>query len=197
MSEIYYYMVMDRHPFVVIMKKDEDGWSWMDTILRNIYPSYYGKSKPKLDRDEHYVMTRDYKVAKQTIDRQIQEWKNEIMSDFYLNRDSREYLRNLSEWNREVFLQHYVSPKGKLVFMRTLLYKDRSWRQELGVFDEDSCRRSFHNNDLGSTEPMLFLRDDLRPIPIKEARQVAEVFAKKLIDKKMRIIEKFCEVREK
>lgn len=194
-NEIYYYMVIDSRPFVVIMKKTKDGWFWGDTIMRGFTPTYYGKSKPRPMFDESYVLTRDWNVAMQYIEYQAAEWKRELMDDFHLTRNAGDYLKNLREYNKEVFHQYYLTPNDRLIYMRTLLHKDRSWRQEIGILEGDGiARRSWYDNDRGSEEPMRTPGPNMRPITDEIARYKGEQHIDRLIEKKINAIKEFCEV---
>lgn len=192
-NEIYYYIVMDRHPFIYIMKKRDEGWYFADTILRGFYP-LFSKGKPRFNSGETYILTHDYNVAKQWLDRQVVEWKQELMSDFHLLRDAQDYLKGLREYNREVSMRFYLTPDDRLIYFRTILFKDRSWKQEIGILGEDIARRSFHDNDMGSEEPMRCPGPNLRPITEEIARHKGEQYIDRMIDEKIRQIEEFCEV---
>lgn len=192
-SEIYYYLVIDHHPFAVIMKKTDVGWYWADTILRQLNPSYYGKSKPKMN-GETYILTKDWGVAQKFIERQLAEWKQEMMDDFHLNRTASDYLKALREYNKEVFHQYYLTVDDELIYMRTLLNKDRSWRQEIAILGEKIFRKSWHDNDNGSEEPMNCPGPKMRPITTEIARYKAEIFIDGWIEKRYKAIKEFCEV---
>lgn len=170
-----YYIVMDRSPFIVAMKHLDSGeWWWIDTISKKLCPSYTGKSRPRLDRSEHYVLVNDFEYVEGLLDQQIALWKRTALSDFYLMDDASVFLKQLKEYHRQVFLQHYLTPDGTLIFMRTILMKNgNGWRQEIGVLGEHVHCRSWHDNDVGSEEPMRFPRPDLKPISIEDATKVA------------------------
>lgn len=194
-SELYYYMVIYRNPFMVIMKKTDKGWYWGDTIRSGFFSHYYGKSKPRFQNgDEDYILTKDWKIAEQFIECQAAEWKQELMEDFHLNRTAQDYLRGLREYNKEVFHQYYLTMEDELIYMRTLLYKDRSWRQEIGILKDRVMRRSWHDNDSGSEEPMRCPGPNLRPITDEIARYKGEILIDRLIECKLNAIKKFCEV---
>ena len=190
--KMYYYIVMDKHPFLYMMKKTDEGWYVGDTILRTFYP-LFSRTKPRLN-GETYILTHDYEVAKQWLDRQAQDWKSEMLSDFHLMRDSGDYLRGLREYNREISMRFYLTPDDRLVYFRTVLYKDRSWKQEIGILGETIARRRFVDNDLGSETPMQWPAPNLRPITEEVARYKGEQYIDSMIDEKIRTIEEFCEV---
>lgn len=194
-SKMYYYLVADKHPFIYIMKKTDDGWYFADTILRSFYP-LFSKSRPRFTSGETYVLTHDWTVAKQFLDRQVQEWKEELLNDFHLSRDARDYLRGMREYNKEVSMRFYLTTDDRLIYFRTLLHKNRSWRQEIGILGEDIAKRSFTNNDLGSEEPMHCPSPNLRPITEEIARYKGEVFIDRMIAEKIKKIEEFCGVAE-
>lgn len=192
-EKMYYYIVMDRDPFLFILKKTDDGWYFADTILRSFYPSF-SKSKPRIHFGENYVLTNDYNVAKQTLDRQIQEWKTDLMDNFYLNRNSQDYLRGLRERNKEVSMKFYLTPDDKLIYFRTILNKDRSWRQEIGILGDGIARRKWTDNDEGSEEPMCCPADNLRPITEEIARYKGGLYIDRLVAESVKKIEEFCGV---
>lgn len=192
--DIYYYLVMDIHPFIYIIKKTNEGWYFGDTILRSFLP-FFSKTRPRTHlAEENYVLTHDFKVAKQWLDRQVQEWKQELMSDFHLLRDARDYLRGLREYNKEVSMKFYLTPDDRLIYFRTILNRDRSWKQEIGILGSDIARRSFTDNDLGSERPMRCPGRDLRPITEEIARYKGEQYIDSMIAERVKEIEEFCEV---
>lgn len=193
--KMYYYIVTDSHPFLYIMKKTDEGWYFADTLLRAFYP-LFSKSKPRLTSGETYILTHDYNVAKQLLDRQVQEWKQELMSDFHLLRDARDYLRGLREYNREVSMRFYLTPDDRLIYFRTILFKNGSWRQEIGILADYIAKRSFTDNDMGSEEPMHCPGPNLRPITEEIARYKGEQYIDRMIDEKIKSIEEFCGVKE-
>lgn len=193
--KMYYYIVMDRRPFLYIMKQTDEGWYFGDTILRSFYP-LFSKGKPRFNSGETYILTHDYNVAKQWLDRQVVEWKRELMSDFHLMRDAKDYLRGLREYNREVSMRFYLTLDDQLIFFRTILFKDRSWKQEIGILGENIARRSFTDNYLGSEEPMRCPGPNLRSITEEIARYKGELYIDRMIDERIRQIEEFCGVNE-
>lgn len=192
--KILYYLIHDYHPFIVMMKQTEEGWYVADTIRDGYLIEFYHKSKPRL-HDETYSLVTEYEAARQFLDYQMKEVKEKLMSDFYLSRDARFYLKELEEYNTELSLRYYLSPDGTIVYLRTILHKDRSWKQEMGLLSEEVARRHWHDNDLGSEEPMMFPSKKLIPISYEDARQLGERFIDSLIEERINEIEEFCEVK--
>lgn len=196
MKKILYYIIHNRNPFLVIMKQTEEGWYVGDTIRGGwIIPIYHGKSKPRI-HDETYTMTNDYNVARQFLDIQLSEWKKELMEDFHLSRDAQDYLKGLREYNKEVCFKYYLTPEGNIIYLRTILNRNRSWKQEIGILGEKIARRSWHDNDLGSEEPMLYPSPKLNVIAIDEARSRADKFIDGLVKDRIDVFNEFCEVSE-
>lgn len=188
-----YYLIHDRHPFLVIMKQTEEGWYVGDTARDGLLTVFYHKSKPRL-HDETYSLVTEYMTARQFLDYQMREVKQDLMDNFYLNRDANYYLDNLKNYNRELSMRYYLHPDGSLIYLRTILYKNRSWRQEIGILGEKKARRTWHDNDLGSEEPMLWPSSKMIPISYDDARKRGENFIDILIAERIETIEKFCEV---
>ena len=179
-----FYRVLDRDPFIFVAKQTDSGeWWWIDTLTPHFFPTCNGKTRPRLDRSEHYVLTNDFESIESLLDRQIAEWKKEMLSNLYLMDDSNTYLKQLRESNRQVFLQHYLNPDGTLVFLRTILSKyDQSWRQEIGILSDGVHRRSWHDNMNGSEDLMRAPRKDSKPISIECALEIARKYLDKRFD---------------
>lgn len=192
------YRVLDKDPFIFVAKQTDSGyWWWVDTLTRNFSPMCNGKTRPRLDRSEHYVLTKDFESIESLLDRQIADWKNSMLSDFYLMDDAHDYIRQLRERNRQVFLQHYQNPDGTLIYLRTTLSKyDQSWRQEIGILSDTVHRRSWSDNMDGSENLMRIPRNDAKPIPIERAREIASrIFDERFTEYKDRFI-RFCTTNE-
>ena len=192
------YRVLDRDPFIFVSKQTDSGeWWWVDTLMPNFFPMCTGKTRPRLDRSEHYVLTKDFESIESLLDRQIADWKKSMLSDFYLMDDARDYIRQLRERNRQVFLQHYQNPDGTLIYLRTILSKyDQSWRQEIGILSDTVHRRSWTDNTDGSEDLMRIPRKDATPISIERAREIASrIFDERFTKYKDRFI-RFCTTNE-
>lgn len=192
------YSVLDRDPFIFVTKQTDSGeWWWADTLMPNFFPRCNGKSRPRLDKSEHYVLTKDFESIESLLDRQIADWKKSMLSDFHLMDDAHEYIRQLRERNRQVFLQHYQNPDGTLIYLRTILSKyDQSWRQEIGILSDTVHRRSWTDNTDGSEDLMRIPRKDATPISIERAREIASrIFDERFTKYKDRFI-RFCTTNE-
>ena len=192
------YRVLDRDPFIFISKQTDSGeWWWVDTLMPHFFPMSNGKTRPRLDRSEHYVLTKDFESIESLLDRQIADWKNSMLSDFYLMDDARDYIRQLRESNRQVFLQHYQNPDGTLIYLRTILSKyDQSWRQEIGVLSDTVHRRSWTDNIGGSEDLMRIPRNDAKPISIERAREIASRILDKRFTRYKNKFIRFCTTNE-
>lgn len=192
--KIIFYRVLDRDPFIFVAKQTDSGdWWWVDTLTHNFFPMCNGKTRPRLDRSEHYVLTYDFESIESLLDRQIAEWKNDMLSDLYLMDDSRAYLKQLKESHRQVFLQHYLNPDGTLIFLRTVLSRyDQSWRQEIGILSDTVHRRSWHDNMNGSEDLMRVPRKDAKPISIECALEIASKFLDKRFAEYKDMFIRFC-----
>lgn len=192
------YRVLDRDPFIFVAKQtDSEQWWWIDTLMPNLFPMCTGKTRPRLDRSEHYVLTKDFESIESLLDRQIADWKNSMLSDFYLMDNAHDYIRQLRERNRQVFLQHYQNPDGTLIYLRTILSKyDQSWRQEIGILSDTVHRRSWRDNKDGSEDLMRIPRNDATPIPIERAREIASRYLDKRFTKYKDRFVRFCTTNE-
>lgn len=195
-NKILYYLIHDRHPFLVVMKKKEEGWYEGDTGRGGwLIPIYHGKSKPRL-YDMTYTITNDYNVARQFFDIQLAKWKIDIMRDFHLNRNAYDYLKNLREYNREVYFRYYKDSEGNILYLKTILFKDRSWKQEMGILGKETARRAWTDNDLGSEEPMVNPSPKLIAISMEEARTRGEKWIDALVKDRIDNFNDFCEVNK-
>ncbi len=195
MSKFLYYSIIDRHPFVVIMKQSEEGWYWWNVWDSFTSPIFNGKCRPKLDRDEHYVRTDDFDSVLPTIERNMQEWKSKVLEDHHLNYDGWNYLQNIYYRNRARLVQYFFDKDMNVITLRTIYERDKDgndWTQMLGILSPCEKRRRFFRQS--SDIPFVYRFSELKIVTQDDARARASQILDESINDYIQSIKEFCEV---
>ena len=131
------YALMDKYGFVIIMKQTSRGWYWWTIVDRFSEPVLNGKSKPKIDRDENYILVNDYESIRPSLDWLMQSWKTDVLENHRLLYTDYEYLDMIYHRNKARSIQYYISDeRNAVITLETKYTKDKDggdWTQVLGI----------------------------------------------------------------
>ena len=196
-KKVLYYYLMGGHPFVVIEKQTENGWYWWDIWEKWTFPLYYGKSKPRLDRGEKYIVSKDFDTVRPIIESLMFDWKKEILTTHHLEHDAHDFLEDIFYRNRARCFQYFITKYGEVVTLKTSygtsMCNGGEWRQQLSIIGDGMFRRSFYRQ---SDDERVLINPGIPQVTLAEAREAAIRIIDSQIENYLMDVRRFCGVEE-